>query len=208
MRIKVTFIRIHDDIQILIFIFSCWKSAENSHCKLSLKHWNYLYLSIFIFWVLKNLFNGHYLSISFYLSSENLSKSPLPDQTQILKVRLADFHGSAIKGLTFPLLGFQKPVNTLTFCQSFGQWSFWFCFSHLLMLKFILHDADDLFIWLLLNRLFLFNEGTRLSLTLGDGFSLSCISFFQRFRCWHSHFLSMCANIWLIFFFWDWDYYF
>lgn len=81
MWIEIALIVLHNNVEVLIVLLSCWKSSQNFHCELSLEHWDNLYFPVFVFWVLENFFYSNYLIISFQLGPENFAKSALANQT-------------------------------------------------------------------------------------------------------------------------------
>jgi len=112
-RVQITLVILHHDVEVLTVLFDCRKGPKHSHGELSFEHRNYLHLSILVLGVLEYLFDGDNLTSSDYFGLKYLPKSTLPDQAQILNVSFSKFHGGAVKCFSFCFVHFENFLNTL-----------------------------------------------------------------------------------------------
>lgn len=84
--VQIALVVLHNDVEILILVFFCCESTQNSHCVLSLQHWDYLHLAVLVFRVLEDTLDCDDLTGFFYFGFVYLAKSALADKWNVLDI--------------------------------------------------------------------------------------------------------------------------
>lgn len=103
--VQIALVVFHDDVEILILVFFCRESTQNSHCVFSLQHWDDLHLAVLVFRILEDALNCHDLACFFYFGFVHLAKSALADKWNVLDIAFCKVFGRAIESAFFFVAG-------------------------------------------------------------------------------------------------------